>query len=336
MSEPYPLGKLPPGDLAALLGKLPVDDPRVILGPRPGEDAAVLDAGIPGYYLIAKTDPITFATDEIGWYAVHVNANDIATTGAAPAWFMASLLMPGGIATRSLTAAIFEQIGEACRDLGISMIGGHTEITHGIDRPILTGMMLGLVPQGRLISTGGAQPGDALIVTKGVPVEATALIAREKADRLADRFDVDFLARCANFLHDPGISVVRDAQIAVDAGRVRAMHDPTEGGLITGFWEMADAASVRLSVNLGGVLLPEGKALCDAAGLDPLGAIASGALLLAAHADDGERIAAALEEEGIAAHIVGHVEDGPAAVIDAATGDAIPRPARDEIAKLYE
>jgi hydrogenase expression/formation protein HypE len=336
MSEPYPLGKLPPGDLAALLASLPVDDPRVILGPRPGEDAAVLDAGIPGYYLVAKTDPITFATDEIGWYAVHVNANDIATTGAAPAWFMGSLLMPGGVATRDLAAAIFGQIGAACRDLGISMIGGHTEITHGIDRPILTGTMLGLVPQGRLITTGGAGPGDALIVTKGVPVEATALIAREKADALAGRFDADFLARCANFLHDPGIGVVRDARIAVVAGRVHAMHDPTEGGLLTGLWEMADAASVRLSVDLGGVTLPEGEALCRATGLDPLGAIASGALLLAAHADDGERIAAALEEGGIAAHTVGHVEDGPAGVVDAATGEAIPRPARDEIAKLYE
>lgn len=336
MSDPYPLGKLPADDLAALLSKLPVDDPRVILGPRPGEDAAVLDVGIPGQVLVAKTDPITFATDAIGWYAVHVNANDIATTGATPAWFMASLLMPGGVATRRLAAAIVEQIGEACRELGVSMIGGHTEITHGIDRPILTGVMLGLAARDRLIHTGGAQPGDTLIVTKGVPVEATALIAREKADALADRFKADFLARCANFLHKPGISVVRDARIAQNAGRVHAMHDPTEGGLITGLWEMADAASVRLSVNLGGVTLPEGDTLCGAVGLDPLGAIASGALLLAAHPADGEYIATALEEEGIAAHTVGHVEDGPAGVIDAATGDVISRPARDEIAKLYE
>jgi hydrogenase maturation factor len=121
-----PLGKLPADLLAQLLSTLPTG-PRVILGPRPGEDAAVLDMA--DRYLVAKTDPITFATDEIGWYAVQVCANDIATTGAIPLWFMATILLPGGRATQAMAESIFAQIAEACRALNVAVVGGHTEIT---------------------------------------------------------------------------------------------------------------------------------------------------------------------------------------------------------------
>src|SRR5690349_19372426 len=134
MPDTIPLGKLPPELLATLLSRTPIRDPRVIVGPRPGEDAAVIDIGT--HYLVAKTDPITFATDEIGWYAVNVNANDIATTGGTPAWFMASLLLPGGRTTPAQVEAIFAQMQRACDALNVTLVGGHTEITHGIDRPI--------------------------------------------------------------------------------------------------------------------------------------------------------------------------------------------------------
>jgi hydrogenase maturation factor len=332
----FPLGKLPAEVLAELLGRITIDDPRVVIGPRPGEDAAVLDAG-GGQYLVAKTDPITFATDEIGWYAVHVNANDIAAMGGRPTWFMATLLLPGGEVDQALVARIFDQITSACRAVGASLIGGHTEMTYGIDRPIMVGMMLGLAPRDRVITTGGAQPGDVLLVTKGVPLEATAIIAREKGAAFGGRFSPAFLRRCASALHDPGISVVRDAAIALEAGRVHAMHDPTEGGLATGLWEMAEASSRRLLVDPHAAVLPDGRALCEAAGLDPLGAIASGALLMAVHPEDADTVRAALEGAGIAVHAIGHVESGPAGVIDV-SGDPrpLPRPARDEIARLYE
>lgn len=334
MTESFPLGKLPHDVLADLLGRYPVEDPRVLLGPRPGEDAAALDLG--NQVLLVKTDPITFATDEIGWYAIHVNANDIAATGGRPAWFMATVLLPEGQATHSLVDQIFDGLHDACRALGISLIGGHTEITYGIDRPIVAGMMLGLAEKGYLITTGGAQPGDALLVTKGIPIEATAIIAREKGDMLQSRFSGEFLARCADYLHNPGISVVRDAQIATGAGRVHAMHDPTEGGLLTGLWEVADAAGRQLRVDLSEVVLADGAALCEATRLDPLGAIASGALLLAVHPDDAGVICAELESEGIAAHQVGSVQEGPPEVVDDTSGERLSRPARDEITRLFE
>jgi len=333
MSDKYPLGKLPHEHLAALLARYPIADPRVIVGPRPGEDAAVLDAG-GEQYLVAKMDPITFATDEIGWYAVNVNANDIATTGGTPQWFMATLLLPGGQADSAMVDTIFEQMHAACAALGVALVGGHTEITYGIDRPIVAGMMLGQVEKARLLSTGDAQPGDRLLLTKGYPIEATAIIAREKHDLLEHRFSHEYVERCAGFLHEPGISVVRDARVALGAGRVHAMHDPTEGGLATGLWEMAEASGLRLVVDPAAALLEEGRVLCEATGLDPLGAIASGALLMAVHPDDADAIAAALVQDGIPAYDIGRVEEGDTAVVGA-DGRPLARPARDEIARLF-
>jgi hydrogenase maturation factor len=331
-----PLGKLPCDLLAQLLARFAPTDPRVVVGPGPGLDCAVVDMG--DRCLVVKTDPITFAADAIGWYAVQVNANDIATTGAVPRWFMATLLLPGGKADAALAETIFQQIAEACAEIGASHIGGHTEVTFGLDRPIVVGVMFGEVERARLVTAAGAQPGDAVMVTKGVPVEATAILAREKAEALAGQFPPQFLARCRDFLFQPGISVVRDAQSALAAGRVTAMHDPTEGGLATGLWELAEASGLGIEVDESALpILPEGRALCQALGLDPLGAIASGALLLTTPAGEAAGIAAALAREGIAAHLVGRMEEAPGVRLRGPGGLApLPRPARDEIARLFE
>jgi hydrogenase expression/formation protein HypE len=329
-----PTGKLPPDLLADLLATLPTG-PRVVLGPQVGEDAAVLDMG--ARYLVAKTDPITFATDQIGWYAVQINANDIAVTGATPLWFMASILLPANRATPAMARDIFAQIEQACRALDIAVIGGHTEITHTLDRPIVMGMMLGEVPKDRLVRTGGASPGDVVLLTKGAPIEATAIIAREKRDDLRAQFAADMLDRCAHFLHDPGISVVRDAQVVLEAGGVTSMHDPTEGGVLTGLWELADASQRRLEVDLSGdhaPWLPEADALCRVFDLNPAGAIASGALLLTAHPDHVAALAQACQHAGIPLFRLGHVRDGTTAVVDR-QHNALPRPSSDEITKLF-
>ncbi|MBN2470332.1 MAG: AIR synthase family protein [Anaerolineae bacterium] len=325
-------GKLPPELLRGLLAGVP-HDPSVIVGPGVGEDAAVIDLG--GRYLVAKTDPITFATDEVGWYAVQVNANDLAATGAVPRWFMATVLLPAGEADAALATRIFEQIVAACQAIGVTLVGGHTEITGGIDRPIVVGMMLGEVAPDRLVLTSGAQPGDAILLTKGVPIEATSIIAREKRAELANHFDPAFLDRAAAFLKEPGISVLKDAQVACAAGRVTAMHDPTEGGLATALWELAEASGHTLVIEADAwPICEEGERLCAFFGLDPLAAISSGALLLAVHPADRESIMAALEAAGIPVFWLGHVAAGPVDV--RAGGQRLERPARDEIARLFE
>ena len=329
---PLPLGKLPSEFLASLLASLPQDD-RVILGPRVGEDAAVIDMG--DRYLVAKIDPITFATDAIGWYAVQVNANDLATTGATPRWFMASLLLPGGLADAAMAERIFGQISAACRELNIAVVGGHTEITHGLERPIVVGTLLGEVARDALITTGGARPGDVVLLTKGIPIEATAIIAREKRDELVPHLGAALIDRAAAYLTDPGISVLRDAQIAVRAGQVTSMHDPTEGGLATALWELAEASGHTIAVTVTEwPVCPEGAQLCAFYGLDPAGAIASGALLLTAVPESAPAVIQALEEAGIPVFRLGEVKGGPEAVLF--HGQELPRPSRDEIARLFE
>jgi hydrogenase maturation factor len=315
----------------------------VVLGPGIGHDAAVIAfceprTGDTGRYLVVKTDPITFASDEIGWYAVHVNANDVACTGGTPRWFLATLLLPQARTEESLVDEIFDQITETCRQLGVALVGGHTEITHGLDRPVVAGFMLGEVDAEALVRPDGARPGDVLLLTKGIAVEGTAIVAREKGDELAT-VEHSLLLRSREFLHKPGISIVQDAAVATAAGDVHAMHDPTEGGLATGLLEMAQAAQVGLIVDQAAIpVFPETAALCEALDLDPLGLIASGALLLAVAPDDTDTVQAALEAEGIATARIGRVVARERGVI-LRSGDIdrpLPRFERDEIARLFE
>lgn len=330
-------GKLPNALLDRLLRRCTVDDPRLIVGPQMGVDAAVIDFG--AAYLVAKTDPITFATDEIGWYAVNVNANDIAVMGATPRWFMATVLLPAGRATAALAEAIYDQIAAACAGLGVALAGGHTEITVGLDRPIISGTMLGEVAAERLVRSSGVQEGDDLVLVGRVPIEGTALIAREKeADLLARGFDVALLRRAQGFLHDPGISVVRAAQLAVEAASIHAMHDPTEGGLATGIWEMAQAAGVGMVIDFDAVpIAHESSTLCAAYGLDPLGVIASGALLVALPADETGRLLAACQAAGLPAQVIGQATARGGQLSAQRNGAAVPYPhfTVDELARIF-
>jgi hydrogenase maturation factor len=335
--EMLPVGKLPPALLAQLLAQAPAQDPAVVVGPGVGIDCAVVEVG--PKLLVYKSDPITFATDDIGWYLVQINANDIATTGAVPRWLLVTLLLPEGQTTAALVEQIAHQLYTACRQLDIALIGGHTEITHGLDRPIAAGTMIGEVNRDQLITPRGANAGDRILLTKGVPIEATAILAREFPEQLRPHLSPEELAQARHFLTDPGISVLQDAQIAIGAGTVTAMHDPTEGGLAAALWELAQASGRSLVVDTSAVPIPPLSArICRAFDLDPLAAIASGALLLTTPAEDTDPICRALADEGIACAEIGRVVAGPTAVWRQ-TGNGreeLPYPERDEIARTYE
>src|SRR5216117_2284056 len=196
---PLPVGKLPAQLLQRLFSKYVAADPRVVVGPQVGEDAAVLDMG--DRYLVATTDPITFATDEMGWYALHVNANDLAVRGASPRWFMATVLLPEGKSQEAQVEQLFAEVAEACAAVGVSLVGGHTEVTAGLPRPIVVGAMLGEVEKDRLVTTAGAREGDALLLTKGVPLEGAAILAREHGAEAARRgVGPDVIRRAREFL----------------------------------------------------------------------------------------------------------------------------------------
>ena len=335
--EHFALGKLPAEQLEKLLARYVRPDPSVLVGPGIGEDAAIIDMG--DRCLVAKTDPITFAIDAIGWYAVHVNANDVACCGARPRWFLATLLLPEQATTPESVEGIFAQMDAACSELGVTLCGGHTEITHGLHRPIVVGQMLAEVDRGAYLSGAGAREGDAIILTKGVAVEGTALIAREKPASLAGVMDDDELSRCAGFLRDPGISVVREAQLALASGEVHAMHDPTEGGVATGLWELAEAAGLGVEIERERLpVLPECRLMCRHLDLDPLGLIGSGSLLVAAAPADAETIVAGIAAEGIAATTIGRLvsaAEGHRLVAADGTREPLPRFARDELARLF-
>jgi hydrogenase expression/formation protein HypE len=221
-----PTGKLDIGILRKLLKGQAVRDSTVLVGPEIGEDAAAIDIG--DNALIVSTDPITFTTDEIGYYSVMVNANDIATTGAEPRWYSVTILIPEQQGTEKLVSSIFQQIYQACEKLGISLIGGHTEVTYGLPRPILVGQMLGVVKKECMLKTSGAQPGDTILLSKGIPLEGTSLIAREREGALLSiGIPKDLVDRAKHFLFDPGISIVQEARLAFHAATVHSMHDPT-------------------------------------------------------------------------------------------------------------
>ena len=329
-------GKLPPELLSELLDRVESNDPRVALGPKPGEDAALIDMG--DRYLVAKSDPITFATELIGWYLVQVNSNDLAVMGATPRWLLATVLLPEGTRPDAVRA-VFEQLREACSALGVSLVGGHTEITYDLPRPLAVGALLGEAGKEDVVLTSGARPGDAVVLTKGVAIEGTAILAREARDELiAAGLDAGMIDRASRLLFDPGISVVEDAAVARAAADVHSMHDPTEGGLATALREMCEAAEVGVVVDADAVpVLPESRAVCRALYLDPLGLIASGALLATVSPAEAPDLVAALEWEDIAAGVIGRVTE-PEEGLRLRTGDGLrelPTFDRDELARFF-
>ena len=331
-------GKLPPGLLSELLSEFAANDPRVRVGPKVGEDCAVIEMG--NRLLIAKSDPVTFVADRIGWYTVQVNANDIACTGGVPRWFLPTILLPPNIDENEIRA-IFSDIAMACRELGVSVVGGHTEVSVGIPRPIVAGTMLGeLDSSANLISSSGAQDGDSIIVTTGLAIEGTAILAREFAADLS-RLGVndDDIARAADYLGKPGISVVSAARALCDSVDVHSMHDVTEGGVITALREVAIGSDVGLVVEAESMpILPESGTICQVLGIDPLGLLGSGALVATLSSSDVPRALRALDATGVSGWEVGQIMEADEGLwmIDRTGDNALPEFRRDELARYLE
>jgi len=330
-------GKLDPALLARLLASNVIHDERVAIRPAVGRDVCAIR--MDGTYLVAKTDPVTLAGDRIGWYVVHVNANDIATVGAQPRWFLLTALLPEGRTDQALVQRIYDDVQAALASIGCDLVGGHTEITPALDRPILVGQMLGEVAVDRLIDKAALRPGDRILLTKGVPVEATAIIAREHAARLAGRFPEETIERARRFLDEPGISVLPEAMAACYAGEVHAMHDPTEGGLATALWELAEAAGCGMVVHQDRIPVTDpGGAFCTHLGLDPLGTISSGALIICAPPQEAPAVHSAVEALGTVCGDIGEVRPRAEGCLLVRDGLPVPMPTfpQDEITKLHD
>jgi hydrogenase maturation factor len=288
-------------------------------------------------YLVAKTDPITHVTGEIGHYAVHINANDIAAMGGTPLWFMATVLMPVTSTAEDL-AQVFSQLSRSCNELGVAYCGGHTEVTSSVSNPVVIGQMLGEVVAEHLKPSSGAREGDLLIMTKSVAIEGTAIIALEKGEELKGEVPGELIMRAKKFLHEPGISVVKEAAIAAPMAGVHALHDPTEGGIATGVFELAFASG--LGVELMGDRLPmreETRVLCARYGIDPLGTFASGSLLMAVSPDASNEVIHRLRAAGIPATGIGVLRPKQAGMRISRKGSVQPLPVyhQDELSKIF-
>lgn len=328
------LGKLEEKELVPLLRHTGAMDPSVAVGPRFGEDAGVTYIGEHG--LVVASDPVTFASARSGWYAVHINANDVAATGANPRWFMATVLLPQS-ADEKLIENIFAQIDDACTQLTVAVLGGHTEVTPGLKRPIICGTMIGVASEAGVITTGGARVGDAVVLTKGVCIEGTALLALEKEEESRKVLGKKRWERASRYLVDPGFSVVEDARIALEAVKVHAMHDPTEGGLAMGLYELAKASGHGVRIDEDRVpVLEEASDLCMHFGLDPLRTLGSGALLVCVTPEDVAPLLAAYRDAGIRAARIGTITEEGLDVYRNGLKYPLVHDAQDQITKIFD
>ncbi len=330
-----PVGKLDPRILGKFLSNIPGNDKRVIIGSRIGDDAAVIDFG--DKYLIAKTDPITFVSDEIGWYCVNINANDIAVMGGEPKWFLATALMPEKNTTEKDIEKLFKGLISSLKKINVTLCGGHTEITPGLESPIIVGQMLGEVEKKNLINKDNINEDDSIILTKGIAIEAVSIIAREKETIVKKAFGSEFVKKAKNFIKSPGISVINEAGIAVKSGKISAMHDPTEGGLLGGLYELALLSNKGFIINTDKIhIYPECKKLSKKFNLDPLKLIASGSLIIISNTGESKKIVKSLRKYKIKSEIIGKItpQKSGCKIIENGKTRSVETPIIDEIGKV--
>ena len=277
---------------------------EVLVGAGVGEDCAALKLEN-GEIFVISTDPITGTAKDVGKLAVHITANDIASSGAEPIGIMLSLLLPEWVTEREMKE-IMGQVEDACHVLNIQIMGGHTEVTKAVNQPVMTVTGVGKIDQGSLLSTRGAKPGQDIILSKWIGLEGTSIIAKEKEKELLNRFPKHMIERAKEF--DQYLSIIPEAKIGVEM-KVSSMHDVTEGGIFGALWEMAEASEVGLEIDLKEIpVKQETIEICEYFLLNPYCLISSGSLLMAG--DNGYEVVRELKKAGIHGAVIGKAVKG--------------------------
>lgn len=322
-------GKIPPPLLRRLVYPHLPRRSDLLVPAALGEDSAILDFG--PSVCVATCDPITGAVQHLGRLAVHVACNDIAATGAEPVALLLTLLLPPQGREEEIDA-IMREAGRAAAALGVAIAGGHTEITPRVTQPLVVVAGIGRAGRHAYVHAGGAHPGEALLLTKAAGIEGTAILATDLAVDLAPRVPAELLERARQFIAE--VSVVPEGRIAAGAGAT-AMHDVTEGGVLTAAWELAEASGCGLELWAEAVpLRAETAAICAAVGADPLALIGSGAMLITTA--DAQRTLEALRQAGIAAAQVGATRASGRVLRRGDVEEPLSPPDRDELWRILE
>jgi thiamin-phosphate kinase len=276
---------------------------KVLVGPKIGGDASIVEFG--KEKLVVSSDPLIGAKQKVGWYAVHINANDVAVCGAKPLYFLSTLFLPRSSSV-DLLEEICKQIDQAAKELGISVIGGHTEITGVVEHAIISGTMIGRVERGKILFPGGAKEGDAILMTKHAGLEGASILATERFNSLVNSIDERYLKEARRFSQK--LSVVKEALLANGAGLAAAMHDPTEGGIISGLVELAKISKVGFCIKEANIPISKASLeICKQLEIDPLHLISSGVLLLTCKKARMSKLIRLLESNGIKTTLIGEI-----------------------------
>jgi hydrogenase maturation factor len=305
------IGKINPDIFEKFIfNRLGHKDKSVIVPPLTGVDASVIDIGNDKVLIVAE-DPIFtipgVPLEMFGWFTVHIGASDVAVMGVKPKYMTYTLLMPPEMSENDLKT-IVDSIHEAAKELEMAIVGGHTGYYPGFTSPTIGGITVFSVSgKDGYVTPAGACPDDDVILTKGPAIETTAILSVVREKELLESYPADLVAKAQ--LLAKQMTVVRDALTAMDAGGVTAMHDATEGGVLGGLFEVANASNVGMEIDELLFVYPEEvKMVCKAFSIDPLTAIAEGSLLITSKTEYSPKIIEGLSKAGIQASVIGKVK----------------------------
>ena len=311
------------------------DDPDIVLGAAFGEDVALTRVG--DDILVSHVDPIVGAIGDIGWLAVHVACNDVATSGVPPRWILLLVMVPR-MEDEELLEQIMRDAGRAAEEVGVSVIGGHTGYSAGLSRPLVAVTALGTASGREPVRTGGARVGDGVLVTKGLGLEGTGILAQDFADvALELGLNQDDLAEARQLMGQ--VSVVPEALALAEEG-ASAIHDVTRGGLMETLLEIALLSGVGIELHDSRLPIPAiVSRFAEAFRFDPLRMISSGTLAVTVPPDRVEAVRQALEALGTPFAFVGHVTEGSGVRVFLQSGEVQHfrdiRCEEDELARMW-
>jgi hydrogenase expression/formation protein HypE len=330
-------GKLDNDTLGRLVfGRTGARRPEVIVGPGIGEDCAVLDFG--ECECVLSTDPITASASKVGFLAVHISCNDVASNGVEPIAIMLTILLPPDITEKEI-GEIARQADEAAKDLGVQIIGGHTEVTDTVTQPLISATAIGRAPKGRSegsrCAASDPSSGDLIVVTKKLALEGTAIAATQYEEKLRSSLTAKEIKHAKGMFDQ--ISVVREGVIAGRIGTA-AMHDVTEGGILGAVWEVCTGTNTGAEIDAAELPFDDiTMAICILLDLDPMRLISSGSMLMFVKQEKWGPLSSALTEAGIEAYLIGSVqppEHGIFLVMKNGEREPVGPPGPDEIYKI--